>query len=216
MSIEQTTEARTRTGSGKLWQVQENFMKRYLSAIILVGAALASQTTAVRAQTGNSQASPFFPNSTTATSSTFLNAVSSAPNGSANKWFQATVAVPSTGFRYQMTNSSLFIKINDFPTGFPTPFTVKVGSTTIGAFLPGQSVDFQALLGGGVTQFDIIGINPATTAFPLAIAFDTPSSNNFTVTAIGSVSAPEPGSLALIGLGLSMGAGRFCKRRKVD
>jgi hypothetical protein len=182
-------------------------MKRYLSAIIFAGLALAVQTTTVRAQTGNSQASPIFPNSTTATSSTFL----AAPT---NKWFQATVATPTTGFRYQMTSASLFTRIEDFPTGFSSPFTVKVGSTTIGNFLPGQQVDFLALLGGAIPQFDVININPATTTFPVKVSAAGPTATSFTVTAIAATAAPEPGTLTLIGLGFSMGAGRFCKRRK--
>jgi hypothetical protein len=182
-------------------------MKRYFSAIIFAGLAIALQPTTVRAQTGNSQGSPIFPNSTTATSSTFL----AAPT---NKWFEASVVAPTTGFRYDMiTGGSLFTSINDFPTGFSSPFTVKVGITTIGNFLPGQSVDFVALLGGGVTSFSVSGINPATTTFPVRVSSAGPALANFTATSISATAAPEPGTLALIGLGLSMGAGRFYKRR---
>jgi hypothetical protein len=133
------------------------------------------------------------------------------------KWFDP-VTVPE--FRYDMLGSSLFNRIDDLPVGFNSPFTVKVGNTTIGNFLPGQSVDFVALLGGGVTSFSVSGINPGSdptsiTAFPIKLSFNTPTAD-FKMTGIpASVAAPEPGTLALIGLGLTMGVGRFSKRRKV-
>jgi PEP-CTERM motif len=183
-------------------------MKRYLIAIIFAGLALAVQPTTVRAQTGNSQASPLFPTSISGSTFTFTN----EPN---TKWFSPSISILAPQFDYHIPAPNLFTKIEDFPTSFNSPFTVKVGATTIGNFLPGQSVDFQALLGSGVSDFSINGINPSVSSidFPVKLSFVGPlPTANFTITQVGgSTAAPEPGTLLLIGLGI--GASKFCKRR---
>jgi hypothetical protein len=116
------------------------------------------------------------------------------------QWFDPPMAA---GFAYEMTGDSLFTGILDFPTGFDQPFTVAVGDTVLGQFGPGQSVDFTSFAGGGVSNFQITGLDPGAdpespTAFPLRLMFDT-NSADFTMQAILEV--PEPSSLALCVLG---------------
>ncbi|AFY83343.1 hypothetical protein [Oscillatoria acuminata] len=100
-------------------------------------------------------------------------------------WFDPPVA---EGFRYTMTSDSLFTEIQDFPTGFPTPFTVSVNGQELGEFGPGDSVDFTQFPGGGVKEFTITGLTPLVdpenpVAFPLKVGFDTETAD-FTMAAI--------------------------------
>jgi hypothetical protein len=111
------------------------------------------------------------------------------------------------GFHYTMVSDSLFSSILDFPTGIDSDnrFTVSVGDQTLGAFGPGQSVDFQALLGAAVSEFTISGIDPLVdsedpTAFPLRLAFTTPTAS-FRMDPL-----PEPQGVPEPGLLLGMGA----------
>jgi hypothetical protein len=101
----------------------------------------------------------------------------------------------SEGYRYEMTNNSLFTKIVNFPTGFGKPFTVSVGGKVVGQFKPGDSVDFSKFPGGGVKEFTVTGITPLTdpedqTAFPLQLAFNTETAD-FTMEAIQNTAAVE-------------------------
>lgn len=104
------------------------------------------------------------------------------------------------GFNYEMTSDSLFTQILDFPTGIDSDnlFTVSVGETVLGQFSPGQSVDFVSLLGSGVSEFSVTGIEPLVDsadplAFPLKLAFNTPTAS-FDMVAITppTESVPEP------------------------
>lgn len=109
------------------------------------------------------------------------------------------------GFEYAMTGGSLFTKILGFPTGFSDPFTVSVGSTVLGQFIPGNTADFTTFPGGGVSGFKISGIKPLVdlgnpTAFPLQIEFNTPTAS-FTMT---PMEVPEP--LTILGTGVFLGA----------
>ncbi|MEX2111723.1 MAG: PEP-CTERM sorting domain-containing protein [Pirellulales bacterium] len=134
----------------------------------------------------------------------------SAPSG---QWFDPPMAA---GFAYEMTGDSLFTGILDFPTGFNQPFTVAVGDTVLGQYGPGQSVDFTSFPGGGVTSFQVTGLDPGAdpespTAFPLKLLFDTGIAD-FTMQAILEV--PEPSSFALCALGLVGLAWQFRRARR--
>lgn len=100
------------------------------------------------------------------------------------------------GYTYQMTSDSLFTEILDLPTGFLEPFTVtSPGCSIPGTFGAGQSVDFAALCGGGVSEFTVTGIDPMfdptnSGAFPIQLAFNTPTAD-FVAGALGSA-VPEP------------------------
>lgn len=70
----------------------------------------------------------------------------------------------------------------------------------------GDTVDFLALLSGGLRSFRIRGINPRfdstlnPNGFPTQLFFDQPSGNSFTMTPLPS-DVPEPGSLLSVVLG---------------
>jgi hypothetical protein len=117
------------------------------------------------------------------------------------------------GFEFQTLEDTLFTEILDFPVGLDNRFTVSVGDNILGEFSPGDSVDFVALLGAGVSNFKITGIDALIgdteeTAFPIQLAFNhqtgsfkmRPFSKEETPT---PQSVPEPGSivglLALVG-----------------
>ncbi len=127
----------------------------------------------------------------------------------------------STSFTYTMTNSALFTSIADFPPGFSSDFDVSVGGSSLGTFGPGDSVDFSGYPGGGVSEFVVSGIDPATdtssaAAFPLELTFD--STAEFTMT---SSPLPAVPSFGLAGLGVVTavlaGAGVVAYRtRRID
>ncbi len=132
-------------------------------------------------------------------------------------WFDP----PTTSeLSFEMTSETLFNQILDFPTGLDMPVTVESEGQVLGAFGPGDALDFVALLGHGVSSFKVSGISPpATTSdtpgFSLQIAFNEPTAD-FQIRAFEVV--PEPSSLALCCLaaflvatqGLSRAAGRRC------
>jgi hypothetical protein len=67
-----------------------------------------------------------------------------------------------------------FISINDFPTGFASPFTVSTGGVVLGSFTPGQTVQFP---NGGVNEFRISDISPTVDganpySFPINLSLD--------------------------------------------
>lgn len=120
---------------------------------------------------GNSQSNPVLP-TTILPSGAFL-----FLNVSGGLWFDPPM---SPGFRYTMTGDSLFTKILDFPTGIDSDnlFNVFVEDISIGQFSPGQAVDFVALLGHGVKEFTVSGIDPLVDssnpiAFPIQLDFST-------------------------------------------
>jgi hypothetical protein len=112
------------------------------------------------------------------------------------------------GYRYTMTGSSVFTSILDFPMGFDDTFEVYVGTSFLGNFGPGDSVDFTSFAGGGVSEFLVRGINPLVdvenpAGFPLRLAYNTPTAD-FVMTADPSSmsSGPVPERAALITWGL--------------
>ena len=114
---------------------------------------------------------------------------------------------PATdGFIYSMDAGSLFTAIEGFPNGFGNAFTVGVGGVTLPVTFAAGDVlnfaDWSLLLGPllingqGVKSFRLTGITPTVDAsdalaFPLRLAFDTPTAD-FTMTAV-----PEPASIVM-------------------
>src|SRR5262249_21952620 len=127
-------------------------------------------------------------------------------SGPPGGWYDPATA---SGYTYAMTGQSLFTEILNFPSGFDQPFDVtSPGCSIPGSFSPGDSVDFVSLCGHGVSQFSVTGIDPTfdpsnPTAFPIQLLFDTPTAD-FVAAPLGPagpVPAPEPTTLALLGVG---------------
>lgn len=126
------------------------------------------------------------------------------------------------GFEFQSLEDTLFTEILDFPVGEDTEFAVTVGNVLLGTFGPGSSVDFVSLLGHGVSNFKITGINSlfgstAETAFPIQLAFNE-REGSFKMRAISADDAenvPEPttvlGTLLAVG---GLGTIKKLKNRK--
>ncbi len=139
---------------------------------------------------GSSQSNPVLPNSITTGTYAFT-------NGPSGAWFD-----PPTdgGFRYTMTGPSRFTEILDFPEGFGVPFRVVANGQVLGRFEPGDSVVFPS---GGVASFDVLDILPGfdpgdPEAFPLQLAFDTPTAD-FEMTTL-----PEPGMVLQLAVGCGL------------
>lgn len=145
---------------------------------------------------GSSQETPVLPSSQSPGGEFFFTNVHSG------SWVDPPLV---EGFHYQMTTpGSLFTGITGFPTGFSSPFTVSAGGSVLGQFVPGQTLTFP---GGGVSSFDVTGIQPLADAadplaFPLQLTFNTPTAS-FTMQGIEPV--PEPSTL-LTFIGLSLAA----------
>ncbi|WP_367287119.1 hypothetical protein [Laspinema palackyanum] len=127
---------------------------------------------------GSSQNNPVLPGGMANGAFSFVGVVTGA-------WVDPPIA---EGFRYTMNSDSLFTEIQDFPTGFPNPFTVSVNGQELGEFGPGDSVDFTQFPGGGVKEFTITGLTPLVdpenpVAFPLKVGFNTETAD-FTMGAI--------------------------------
>jgi hypothetical protein len=154
----------------------------------------------------DSQFNPLLPDSTLDGVFRFIDVIG-------GKWYDPPSAY---GFRYEMTGDSLFTSILNFPVGFENPFTVSVGDTNLGEFLPGDSIDFVSLLGDGVSEFTITGLNvdPTNpTAFPIKLDFDTDTAS-FDMHALieeDSQNVPEPVSVFSL---FAFGSGVVLLRRR--
>ncbi len=131
---------------------------------------------------------------------------SDQPSGS---WFDPPLV---SGFTYDIAPGSTFTRIAEFPSGFDPTLHVQAEGVDLGTFGSGQSLDFVSVLGHGVTQFTLDGINPLVDAqdslgFPLKIEFSTPTAS------FAMVPIPEPVSLATLALGAAILATRRRKER---
>jgi PEP-CTERM motif len=117
----------------------------------------------------------------------------------------------TSGFEYTGIAGTLFSSI-ELPTGFSN-FTITYGpafGTTLGSFGAGP-VNFVSLAGGALGAFRITGINPTVNsddlnAFPLLVHFAGGGNGSFSMTGLSDV--PEPGTWALVLVGLGVAARR--------
>jgi probable HAF family extracellular repeat protein len=116
--------------------------------------------------------------------------------------------------------SSLFTKILGLPSGIDADelFSVLVGGQEIGKFKPNEVVDFVALLGYGVSEFSVTGIDAAIDpknplAFPIKLESNR-DKFSFKMRAIGDAEAvPEPSEIAGIVTSAAFLVGVLLKRK---
>ena len=121
----------------------------------------------------------------------------------------------------QPTEPSLFTKILGLPSGIDADelFSVLVGGKEIGKFKPNEVVDFVALLGYGVSEFSVTGIdavidpkNPL--AFPIKLESNR-DKFSFKMRAIdGAEAVTEPSEIAGLVTSAAFFAGLVLKRKR--
>lgn len=132
---------------------------------------------------GSTQQVPILPASMQATPSWNFR----APSAAGSYWYDPPMAA---GFRFATLDGGSFARIDDFPSGIDADdqFVVRAAGSTLGIFGPGQACDFAALLGAGVAEFEVLGIDPLVeaddfTAFPLKLSLSAPNAQ-FSMTPI--------------------------------
>ena len=116
--------------------------------------------------------------------------------------------VTTYGLEFQALDDTLFTDIFNFPTGMDADdlFTVVVDGEVIGEYRPGEWVDFTELFGEGVSEFQILGIDPLdgadATDIPFQLAFND-QTGDFRVRALSHADVPDPSSvLGILTFGL--------------
>lgn len=168
----------------------------------------------IKKQVGKLQQIPLLPNNLKQGSFLF----NQVPSG---LWYDPPT---NYGFEFEMLGDSLFTNIVNFPFGIDSDniFTVFANGQNLGEFSPGESVNFAALLGSGVSKFVVAGIDSITpddpTAFPIQLAFNTETAS-FRMSPIleeenDSESVPEPSAIiGLLLLGVSGGISRMKQQK---
>lgn len=122
-----------------------------------------------------------------------------------NAWVDPPL-VDSFTYIMDADTDTLFTDIVDFPEGFEDSFEVVVNEESLGVYGPGDSVDFVDVLGFGVSEFTINGINPLVDAedplaFPIKLSYSD-STASFSMRANLITQVPEPTALLMIVIGL--------------
>ena len=120
------------------------------------------------------------------------------------------------------TEPSLFTKILGLPSGIDADelFGIVVGGKEIGKFKPNEVVDFVALLGYGVSEFSVTGIDAAIDPTnPLAFPIKLESNRDkfsFKMRALldDAEAVPEPSEIAGIVTSAAFFAGLLLKRKR--
>ncbi|MEG3844050.1 DUF3466 family protein [Microcoleus sp. herbarium14] len=120
----------------------------------------------------------------------------------------------------QPTEPSLFTKILGLPSGIDADelFSVLVGGQEIGKFKPNEVVDFVALLGYGVSEFRVTGIDAAIDpknplAFPIKLESNR-DKFSFKMRADSAEAVPEPSEIAGLVTSAAFLAGLVLKRKR--
>lgn len=118
------------------------------------------------------------------------------------------------------TEPSLFTKILGLPSGIDADelFSVLVGGKEIGKFKPNEVVDFVALLGYGVSEFRVAGIDAAIDpknplAFPIKLESNR-DKFSFKMRADSAEAVPEPSEIAGLVTSSAFLAGVALKRKR--
>ena len=118
------------------------------------------------------------------------------------------------------TEPSLFTKILGLPSGIDADelFSVLVGGQEIGKFRPNEVVDFVALLGYGVSEFRVAGIDAAIDpknplAFPIKLESNR-DKFSFKMRADSAEAVPEPSEIAGLVTSAAFFAGLVLKRKR--
>ena len=118
------------------------------------------------------------------------------------------------------TEPSLFTKILSLPSGIDADelFSVLVGGQEIGKFKPNEVVDFVALLGYGVSEFRVTGIDaPIDPKNPLAFPIKLESNRDkfsFKMRADSAEAVPEPSEIGGLITSAAFFAGLVLKRKR--
>jgi hypothetical protein len=115
------------------------------------------------------------------------------------------------------TEPSLFTKILGFPSGIDADelFSVLVGDKEIGKFKPNEVVDFVALLGYGVSEFSVTGIDAEIDPKnPLAFPIKLESNRDEFSFKMRAEAVPEPSEIAGIVTSAAFFAGLVFKRKR--
>ncbi|MBY0399267.1 hypothetical protein K2X89_03160 [Myxococcota bacterium] len=141
---------------------------------------------------GSHQALPIVPPGPPANNGKFVFISPPSQVSRPGRWFDPPMV---TGYDFVSEDGSRFTRIDNFPFGIDGDgtFFVTSGGVAIGAFHPGDQVDFAHEVGASVSSFEIRGIDPlldATdqTAFPIQLSFDRDAAS-FSMTPIA---VPEP------------------------
>jgi len=151
-------------------------------------------------------------------------AAASSSGGSGGTGDGCIVNKSPIAFTPKSNEPSLFTKILSLPSGIDADelFNVLVGGKEIGKFKPNEVVDFVALLGYGVSEFSVTGIdavidpkNPL--AFPIKLESNQ-DKFSFKMRAIdGAEAVPEPSEIAGIVTAAAFFAGLLLKgKRKLE
>ena len=118
------------------------------------------------------------------------------------------------------TEPSLFTKILGLLSGIDADelFSVLVGGQEIGKFRPNEVVDFVGLLGYGVSEFSVTGIDAAIDPkSPLAFPIKLESNRDkfsFKMRADSAEAVPEPSEIAGLVTSAAFLAGLVLKRKR--
>ncbi len=115
------------------------------------------------------------------------------------------------------TEPSLFTKILGLPSGIDADelFSVLVGGKEIGKFKPNEVVDFVALLGYGVSEFSVTGIDAEIDPKnPLAFPIKLESNRDQFSFKMRAEAVPEPSEIAGIVTSAAFFAGLVLKRKR--
>ncbi|MGB8688314.1 MAG: PEP-CTERM sorting domain-containing protein [Microcoleus sp.] len=117
----------------------------------------------------------------------------------------------------QPNEPSLFTKILGLPSGIDADelFSVLVGGKEIGKFKPNEVVDFVALLGYGVSEFSVTGIDAVIDPKnPLAFPIKLESNQDKFSFKMRAEAVPEPSEIAGIVTAAAFFAGLVLKRKR--